>query len=166
MLLTISYVNLCWVIGQFIASGVLVGVQDRSDEWGWRIPYAIQWVWPLPIIAVCVLCPESPTWRKLLYQQSSSLNAPVVQHGQESKAEHAIGRLQSLAEGVEIPTPAQSVALLVQTNAIEKRMTEGAGYAECFKGTNLRRTEITVGTWVTQQMCGPVLQVSSEWWQC
>jgi len=29
---------------------------------------------------------------------------------------------------------------------------------ECFKGTNLRRTEITVGTWVAQQMCGPVLQ--------
>jgi hypothetical protein len=64
VLLTFSYVNLCWVIGQFIASGVLVGVQDRSDEWGWRIPYAIQWVWPLPIIAVCLLCPESPTWRK------------------------------------------------------------------------------------------------------
>jgi len=34
--LTCRYVNLCWVIGQFIASGVLVGVQDRTDEWGWR----------------------------------------------------------------------------------------------------------------------------------
>lgn len=31
-----SYVNLCWVIGQFIASGVLVGVQSRTDDWGWR----------------------------------------------------------------------------------------------------------------------------------
>jgi SP family general alpha glucoside:H+ symporter-like MFS transporter len=37
-----SYVNLCWVIGQFIASGVLVGVQGRTDQWGWRIPFAVQ----------------------------------------------------------------------------------------------------------------------------
>lgn len=39
-----SYVNLCWVIGQFIASGVLVGVQPRLDVWGWKIPFAVQWV--------------------------------------------------------------------------------------------------------------------------
>ena len=43
-----SYVNLCWVIGQFIASGVLVGVQSRTDMWGWRIPYAVQWIWAYP----------------------------------------------------------------------------------------------------------------------
>jgi hypothetical protein len=74
-----SYVNLCWVIGQFIASGVLVGVQPRLDVWGWKIPFAIQWVrssfltgiailnwqiWPIPIIFVCIFCPESPTWRE------------------------------------------------------------------------------------------------------
>jgi len=41
-----SYVNLCWVIGQFIASGVLVGVQPRLDVWGWKIPFAVQWVRP------------------------------------------------------------------------------------------------------------------------
>ena len=39
-----SFVNLCWVIGQLIASGVLVGFQTRTDIWGWRIPFAIQWV--------------------------------------------------------------------------------------------------------------------------
>lgn len=61
-----SYVNLCWVIGQFIASGVLVGVQGRTDQWGWRIPYAVQWVWPLPIVLVCIFCPESYVKRVLL----------------------------------------------------------------------------------------------------
>jgi len=86
-------------------------------------------------------------------------NRSVVEHGHEAKAEHAIKRLQTPNTGLDIPTPSQSVALLSQTNQIEKRLTQGAGYSECFKGTNLRRTEITVGTWVTQQMCGPVLQV-------
>ena len=84
----------------------------------------------------------------------------VVEHGQDEKAEQALSRLQTSSADVDIPTPRESVALLSKTNAIEKRITEGAGYSECFKGTNLRRTEITVGTWVTQQMCGPVLQVS------
>jgi MFS transporter, SP family, general alpha glucoside:H+ symporter len=31
-----TYVNLCWVIGQFIASGVLRGVLSRSDQWAYR----------------------------------------------------------------------------------------------------------------------------------
>jgi SP family general alpha glucoside:H+ symporter-like MFS transporter len=28
------YVNLCWIIGQFISSGVLVGLVGRTDVWG------------------------------------------------------------------------------------------------------------------------------------
>ncbi|CAD6570669.1 MAG: hypothetical protein TREMPRED_005948 [Tremellales sp. Tagirdzhanova-0007] len=142
-----SYVNLCWVIGQFIASGVLVGVEGRTDQWGWRIPFAVQWVWPIPIILVCIFCPESPTW--------------LVEHERNDEAELAVRRLQSGRVGMNIPTPQETVALLAETHAIEKRLTSGVGYLECFKGTNLRRTEISVGTWTVQQMCGPVLQTYS-----
>lgn len=45
-----SFVNLCWVIGQFISAGVLRGILEREDQWAWRIPYALQWIWPVPII--------------------------------------------------------------------------------------------------------------------
>jgi MFS transporter, SP family, general alpha glucoside:H+ symporter len=31
-----TYVNLCWVMGQFIASGVLRGMLSRTDQWGYR----------------------------------------------------------------------------------------------------------------------------------
>lgn len=34
-----TYVNLCWVFGQFLSSGVLKGVADRTDALGYRIPY-------------------------------------------------------------------------------------------------------------------------------
>lgn len=54
-----TYVNLCWVIGQFIASGVLVAVQNRQDDWAYRIPYALQWLWPVPIIIGVLFAPES-----------------------------------------------------------------------------------------------------------
>jgi SP family general alpha glucoside:H+ symporter-like MFS transporter len=38
-----TYVNLCWVIGQFLASGVLRAMLDRDDKWGYKIPFALQW---------------------------------------------------------------------------------------------------------------------------
>lgn len=47
-----TYVNLCWVMGQFIASGVLRGFLDVQSEWAFRGPFAIQWVWPIPILIV------------------------------------------------------------------------------------------------------------------
>ncbi|OCF32268.1 MFS transporter, SP family, general alpha glucoside:H+ symporter, partial [Kwoniella heveanensis BCC8398] len=31
-----TYVNLCWVIGQFIAAGVLQSTSTRTDQWGYR----------------------------------------------------------------------------------------------------------------------------------
>ena len=55
-----TYVNLCWVIGQLIGSGVLRSMVQRSDQWSYRIPFAIQWIWPVPIIVGVLLAPESP----------------------------------------------------------------------------------------------------------
>ena len=51
-----TYVNLCWVFGQLIASGVLVSFVARTDDMAWRIPYAIQWMWPVPIMIAGMLC--------------------------------------------------------------------------------------------------------------
>jgi SP family general alpha glucoside:H+ symporter-like MFS transporter len=53
-----SYVNLCWVIGGFISTGVLRGTVNRSDQWAYRIPFALQWIWPLPIIIGVSFAPE------------------------------------------------------------------------------------------------------------
>lgn len=60
-----TYVNLCWVIGQLIASGVLKGLLNLDGQWAYRIPFAIQWIWPVPIGLVVIFAPESP-WLVLL----------------------------------------------------------------------------------------------------
>jgi len=52
-------------MGQFIASGVLRAVLTREDQWAYRIPFAIQWMWPLPILIGCIFAPESPWWYAL-----------------------------------------------------------------------------------------------------
>lgn len=37
-----TYVNLCWVIGQLIGSGVLRALVLRTYQWSYRVPFAIQ----------------------------------------------------------------------------------------------------------------------------
>ena len=47
-----SWTNMCFIIGQFIAAGVLRACLVRQDEWGFRIPFALQ-VWMLCCAVLC-----------------------------------------------------------------------------------------------------------------
>ena len=43
---------------------------------------------------------------------------------------------------------------MVETTNVEKTMVEGARYIDCFKGSNLWRTEISCMAWLTQAAAG------------
>jgi SP family general alpha glucoside:H+ symporter-like MFS transporter len=55
-----TYVNFCWGLGQLIAVGVIKAMLNREDQWAYRIPYALQWMWPVPLIIGIAFAPESP----------------------------------------------------------------------------------------------------------
>ena len=57
-----TYVNFCWGIGQEIGIGVIMSMLKRDDEWAYRIPYALQWMWPVPLAVGIAFAPESPWW--------------------------------------------------------------------------------------------------------
>ena len=40
------------------------------------------------------------------------------------------------------------------TNELERSVAEGTSYLACFRGVDLRRTEVAVGAWVAQNWCG------------
>ena len=135
-----TYVNLCWVFGQLIGSGVLRSMLSRTDQWAYRIPFAIQWMWPVPLIIGCFFAPESPWW--------------LVRHGRLEEAKRSILRLTSRAEsGLDVD---KTVAMMEYTNEMEKETTAGTSYWDCFKGPNLRRTEIVCVVWLFQNCCGKV----------
>jgi SP family general alpha glucoside:H+ symporter-like MFS transporter len=133
-----TYVNLCWVTGQFISTGVLRGLLGRTDEWGWRIPYAIQWVWPVPIIIGVLFAPESPWW--------------LVRHGNIDEAKRSLTRLAR--SGNSQYDTDDAVALMIITNTHEKLVREGVSYWDCLKGVDRRRTEIVCCVWMCQVFCG------------
>ncbi|KAF3904066.1 hypothetical protein ABW20_dc0109632 [Dactylellina cionopaga] len=132
-----TYVNMCWVMGQFISTGSLRGLLHRTDDWAWRIPYAIQWAFPPLIIIGVLFAPESPTW--------------LVRKGRHEDARRSLKRLASGSSDEDIH---KTVSMIIHVNELEKHLQEGTSYLDCFRGVNIRRTEIACVVWVTQVFCG------------
>ena len=76
----------------------------------------------------------------------------LVRHGKLEEARASIVRLTSKKQtsaNVE-----DTLAMMIHTNELEIQQTTGTSYLDCFKGVDLRRTELTVMTWVIQQTSG------------
>lgn len=52
-----TVVVLCWGIGQFVAWGVLDGLNQKQGQWAYRIPFAVQWTWPAIILPIAIFAP-------------------------------------------------------------------------------------------------------------
>ncbi|KAF4944480.1 hypothetical protein FGADI_12656 [Fusarium gaditjirri] len=131
------YVNLCWAIGQLISAGVQAGFSNTTGHWSYRIPFAIQWAWPVPLFIVLFFAPESPWF--------------YVRIGDYENAEKSITRLSSST------TPChakQALAMMIHTNEIEKSIDQGTSYLDCFRGVDRRRTEIACMAFAAQPFCG------------
>lgn len=50
--------------------------------------------------------------------------------------------------------PVATVNMMIYTNELEKKDIAGAKYWDCFKGVNLRRTEVVTFVWAIQTLCG------------
>ncbi|RMD42774.1 hypothetical protein DV735_g2333, partial [Chaetothyriales sp. CBS 134920] len=137
-----SYVNLCWVIGQFIAAGVLRGFLNVDTQWAYRIPFAIQWVWPVLLLGGVGFAPESPWW--------------LVRKGRYEDAKKALLSLARPSSGIPYDVDAQ-VAMIRATNELEIAISGGTSYLDCFRGIDFRRTQIACITWLTQAFCGAAL---------
>ncbi|CAG9951086.1 unnamed protein product [Clonostachys rosea f. rosea IK726] len=134
-----TYVNFCWGVGQELGIGIIKAMINREDEYAFRIPYALQWIWPLPLIIGIYLAPESPWW--------------LVRKGRTEDAKKSLLRLTSLDRETDFDAD-ETVAMMVHTTALEEKITTGASYLDCFKGVDLRRTEVVCMVWAIQNLSG------------
>lgn len=140
-----AYVNLCWCIGQFISAGVLKGLVNNPTEWSYRIPFAVQWVWPVPLFIAAYLAPESPWF--------------LVRTGRMDAAKKSLERLSQPEQHAGIDS---TIAMMVHTNKLEMEEREGVTYWDAFRGTNRRRTEIACMGFLSQITNGGALCYSGS----
>lgn len=117
---------------------MLKGLVNNPTQWAYRIPFAVQWAWPVPLMVLIYFAPESPWY----YTRNDRLD----------EAKRSLKRLSNITE----EEASGTLAMLVHTVRIEAETTSGATYFDCFKGSNLRRTEIAM-----MAFCGQILAGSS-----
>lgn len=94
-------------------------------------------MWPAPLILAGLFMPESPWW--------------LVRAGKYDKAEKTLLRVSPATKQEEAR---EQVAMMYHTNEIEKELVAGSSYLDCFRGTNLRRTEIACMVFAGQVTSG------------
>ena len=77
----------------------------------------------------------------------------LVRKGRTEDAKRALEKLQSKHPAVDNDVDA-TVAMIAYTHKYEKDSESGAGYLDCFRGVDLRRTEITCMVWAIQNLSG------------
>lgn len=132
-----SNVNMCWLVGQIISVGIIRALVHNTSEWAYRIPFGLQWAFAVPILIGVALAPESPWW--------------LIRHERYNDAKKALLRLTSTGQDFNVE---ETVSMMRQTNEVEKYLKAGTSYLDCFRGVDLRRTEIACAVWMTQSLCG------------
>ncbi|KAF4953080.1 hypothetical protein FGADI_6230 [Fusarium gaditjirri] len=142
-------INMAFVIGQFIAQGCAAGVETRMDEWAYKIPFAIQWVWPTILLAGLPFAPESPYW--------------LVRKGRREAARAA---LMGLSSPTNRPDIDKALVGIEQTDLLEQEIESSTSWLECFKSANLVRTEISVMVYLIQVIGGnPLIGYATYFFQ-
>lgn len=143
-----TYVNLCWVFGQFLSAGVLRAMAERKNQWAYRIPFALQWIWPVPLICGIAFAPESPWW--------------CVRKGRLDDAQQNLRRLTSRSQQSDADV-AQMVSLMQVTVKKEQQDGSRAHYRDCFRGVDRRRTIVACCVWGIQILSGTGLRTYSTY---
>lgn len=62
--------QMSWAIGSIVVAGISYAYNQRDDQWSWRMPAALQWIFPVSIgppedanlaVLTCVAPPHGPS---------------------------------------------------------------------------------------------------------
>jgi len=128
-----------WAIGAIIVQGVTYNYNDLRSATAYRVPIALQWMFPTPLAILIFLAPESPWW--------------LTRKGKFEQAAKAVGRLGNKTK---LQANQESVAMMRRTIDLEKD-TSDPNLLELFKGVDLYRTAIVCGVYAAQNLTGNLI---------
>ncbi|CAI4765439.1 CQS_1a_G0047420.mRNA.1.CDS.1 [Saccharomyces cerevisiae] len=141
-----TYSNLCWMFGQLFAAGIMKNSQNKyaDSDLGYKLPFALQWIWPLPLAVGIFFAPESPWW--------------LIKKGRIDQAKRSLERTLS-GNGPEKELLVSMELDKIKTTIENEQKTSDEGtYWDCVKdGINRRRTRIACLCWIGQTSCGASL---------
>ncbi|TGO36907.1 hypothetical protein BHYA_0111g00070 [Botrytis hyacinthi] len=128
-----------WAIGALIVGGITYHYQSKNDPSAYRVPIALQWMFPTPLAILLFIAPESPWW--------------LVRKGRLAEAEKAVARLGRASAN---DNPADAVAMMRRTIELEKSVKQ-PNLTELWRGTDLYRTLIVCGVYASQNLTGNLI---------
>ncbi|KAK1998620.1 alpha glucoside transporter [Colletotrichum falcatum] len=133
--------QMSWSIGGILVAGATLGYNKRNDEWAWRGPLALQWIFPTPLMAILFFAPESPWW--------------LIRHGRKEEALRSVKRLG--ASNATAQQSQQTYAMIQRTVEIEAQLSGNPSLLDLFKGIDLRRTTIICLVYASQNFAGNLI---------
>lgn len=127
-----------WAIGSIIVGGVTFRYNGVATESAYKIPIALQWMFPTPLAILIFCAPESPWW--------------LVRKGRLQDAAKSVGRLGRKSR----LNVSETVAMMRRTVELERSVKEPT-HVELFKGTDLYRTLIVCGVYAAQNLTGNLI---------
>ncbi|KAL2856447.1 general substrate transporter [Aspergillus pseudoustus] len=128
-----------WAIGAIIVGGITYHYQSKPDSSSYRVPIALQWMFPTPLAILLFIAPESPWW--------------LTRQGRYAEAEKAVARLGRASA---TDNPSDAVAMMRRTIELEKTEKK-PNLIELWKGTDLYRTLIVCGVYASQNLTGNLI---------
>lgn len=128
-----------WAIGAIIVGGTTYAYAEESRAISYRIPIALQWMFPTPLAVLMFLAPESPWW--------------LVRKGRLEQAANAVSRLGRKSV---VTNYHDTVAMMRRTIDLEKTDKEPS-YLELFKGVDAYRTAIVCCVYAAQNLTGNLI---------
>lgn len=127
-----------WAIGSIVVGAVTFVYNDVDGSRAWKLPIALQWMFPTPLAVLIFFAPESPWW--------------LVRKGRLEEAAKSVGRLGRKSR-LNIN---ETVAMMRRVIELEKSEKE-PNHLELFKGTDLYRTLIVCGVYAAQNLTGNLI---------
>lgn len=122
--------------GQLLSNAVIKGFGEWESSWAYKAPFAIQLFFSVFLFVMIPFAPESPWY--------------LARVGKRDSAKKSLRRLY----GSKVDLDAKLSALEATIAEEEAMRSKQGSWVQCFKGTNLVRTIISMGVFCCQHFVG------------